>query len=61
MQAGDEKLDTVLKKIIAVAYSKYMYLITITPRKIAGRPNARDIKIRMEQMIVVTNASMKKS
>ena len=37
------------------------WFITITPRIIAGMPNARDIKIRMEQMMVTTNDSMKKS
>ena len=35
--------------------------ITIAERMIAGIPNAREGKLSMPQMMVVTNASMKKS
>ena len=38
-----------------------LLLITIAENTIAGIPNARESKLSMPQMMVVTNASMRKS
>ena len=39
----------------------YIYIVTNAARMIAGIPNARNIQARMLQMMVATNANIKKS